>query len=576
MTGFSSSRNFILLALGVLIFCAANPEATAQQRSSVEDKELVNARSAYIDGLAAFENENYRQSIELLRAAYVKLPEHPGVNFALSDAYYATGDLANAEYYGKQAIKLDPKNLWYRLKLADIYREGGKNESAMQELKKARQYHPNNSELLYELAQAYSNDGQPLKANQVYNRLLYLKGEDIGLRLQRLGNFNSVNMQDSAVAELEKIRDLSPGNISTLQVLASEYIEMDKLDEAREVLKSAIRINDRNTQILLMLSDIYVKQAQWDSLEALLTKTVTDPAAATQHKISVTRNLYTKFKNDRDNENLRSITGRVLEKLMENEAESGGAQKLAAEFFVSTNQPEPALKALEKTNRLTPADDTAWKQRLQLLLSEGKVEQAVEVGRKAAEAIPQDPVVLYFLGSAHYSNGNHKEAMESLSEATELPARRPLKSSIWATLGDASAAAGDWSNAFLSYEQSLELDPDNPVVLNNYAYYLSTRDRNLDKAERMARKALSLEPNNPSYLDTMGWIHYKKGEYEKAEKHIRKSLDTGRASAEVMEHLGDVLDKLNRTEEAQMWWKKALEKDSTRTHLKKKITADSE
>ncbi|MGK7369907.1 MAG: hypothetical protein ACNS64_06800, partial [Candidatus Halalkalibacterium sp. M3_1C_030] len=72
--------------------------------------------------------------------------------------------------------------------------------------------------------------------------------------------------------------------------------------------------------------------------------------------------------------------------------------------------------------------------------------------------------------------------------------------------------------------------------------------------------------------DTVGWVYYQKGEYQKAEKFIRASLDTDEASAEVMEHMGDVLDKLNKPEEALEWWKKAYEKDTTRTHLKEKIS----
>jgi uncharacterized protein HemY len=83
-----------------------------------------------------------------------------------------------------------------------------------------------------------------------------------------------------------------------------------------------------------------------------------------------------------------------------------------------------------------------------------------------------------------------------------------------------------------------------------------------------------MRPGNPAFLDTLGWIYFKKGDYEKAREHIAASIDTGQASATVMEHMGDVYEKLGDMDEARNWWQQALDRDDTREHLREKLDAN--
>lgn len=560
----------LIIASAVMVYHPG--DAVGQQRQSIEEKEHIEAQSAYIEGLAAFENKDFRQALELLTAAYVKLPDHPGVNFALADAYLQINDLENAEYYGKQATKLDPQNRWYHLKLVEIYQLAGKSESVINELSSTLEYHPNDESLLYQLAQSYSDYGYPRKSNEIYNKILSLDGETISVRLEKLKNFNTLDMRDSAIVELKRIRRLDPDNLSTLQVLSNYYLEIGQLDEAREVLQSALDINRTDPKTLIMLSDIQMSEAKWDSVGKTLGNVVGDSTVSTDTKIKVAHYLYSKFEADKENHEIRNATSMVFQELIETDPQSTEILDLLADFFTETRQNNLALQTLAQITERIPTDDTAWQQRLQLLLEENKINEAITIGEEAAEQIPQDPIILYFLGSAYLSNQEPAKAIENLNEASMLPVRRPLKASILGSLANAYAAMDNWTPAFENYEASLKLEPDNAHILNNYAYYLSSQKQHLDKAEQMALQAVELDPQNPSFLDTLGWVYYQKGELEEAQQYIQAALDTGQASAEVMEHMGNVLDKLNRPDEAKAWWQKALEKDSTRTHLKNKLS----
>ena len=121
------------------------------------------------------------------------------------------------------------------------------------------------------------------------------------------------------------------------------------------------------------------------------------------------------------------------------------------------------------------------------------------------------------------------------------------------------------------YQKALSLDPENAVVLNNFSYSLATRGKDISKALEMVQKALTKEPKNGAFLDTMGWIYYKMGRYKQALKFVKASTETREPSAEVFEHLGDIYHKLGNVKKARLYWKKALGKDKTNRRLLQKL-----
>lgn len=551
-----------------------------EKKAEVTESDLIDGKSSYIKGLEEFENGNYEKALDLLNEAYVKLPKQAGVSFALADVYFQMEDLSNAAFYGKQAAQMDPENKWYHLKLADIYRQMGKNQATIDELKTALKYHPNDSDILYDLANVYSQHGEYLKSNNVYNQLLRLTGPDIGIHLQKLRNFNELGIRDSSIAELQKIQELDPDNLSTLQMLSNYYRQVNKKGQAKKMLEKALKKNSRDPQSLVMLAEIYVEESQWDSVSTLLGNVITDPIIEREAKMEIARYLYTQYQNNPGNDRLATATESVVELFIEHEPEYAGSHALASDFYLSQNNNRKALLSLEKTTELRPDNEEAWLQRLQLLLQEGRFDEVVSAGKKADEHIPQNPFVQYYIGSAYQQMGSNKQAIPYLEQATELPARKFVKSIFYGALGDSYSAMDNWDNAFSAYEESIKLDPNNATALNNYAYYLSLKGDQLDKAEEMAKKAINLAENDSnatdasraSYFDTLGWIYYKKEDYETARQYIQRSLDLGSTSAEVMEHMGDVMDKLNRPNKAREWWQKALKQDPSRTYLKERLS----
>jgi predicted negative regulator of RcsB-dependent stress response/MFS family permease len=147
-----------------------------------------------------------------------------------------------------------------------------------------------------------------------------------------------------------------------------------------------------------------------------------------------------------------------------------------------------------------------------------------------------------------------------------------LESDFYGQIGDLNYFLKNKQVAFDSYEKALKLNPQNLPVLNNYSYYLSLEKRDLDKAEQMSGITVKLEPLNPTYLDTYGWILFEQGSYIMAKIYIEKAIEySDEPSAEVYEHYGDVLFMNGEQEKAVVQWKKARELGGDSKTLKRKI-----
>ncbi len=555
------------LYISFLIAISALSTAYAQVQSPAELK----GTSSYIQAMEAFSNQDYEKSRELLLSAYQELGQEPGISYALADVYLVLDDLPNAALYGKQAVTKDPTNKWYRFKLAQIYRNAGENQATLSELEKLLEYHPNDFDALFMLADTYKDYGEFIQSNQVLDRALKITGPEQTIYFLKFQNFQAMGVRDSAIVQLEALRKLDPDDLNTLNLLSEFYSGSGDDANAKNVLKDALLRNSRDPQSLINLAGIYIDEQKWDSAGTLLGNFISDKIILPEQRYRVAQYLYVRQQEEPQNIQLRIETGRIFDLYTESARNYGPAFTLAGQFYAQTNEPAKALLKLEQANKLLPEDDIAWRQRLQLLLSENRLEEAIEIGKEADENVPDDAFVQFFTGTAYMLNNQNESAVEWLTKASRSPARRPFKSIVYGTLGDAHSNLDAHEDADRAYELALRFDPENHNAMNNYAYNLSLRSENLDRAKELALKAIELDAENAAYLDTVGWVYFKLGDYDRARRFIKASIDIGEASAEVYEHMGDVYEKLGNLDEAKKWWKQALDMDSTREYLNEKL-----
>jgi tetratricopeptide (TPR) repeat protein len=169
---------------------------------------------------------------------------------------------------------------------------------------------------------------------------------------------------------------------------------------------------------------------------------------------------------------------------------------------------------------------------------------------------PNDNRFALYLSYAYDEMGKTVKSIEILQIALQ---RDNMSFDLMTQLGIMYDKAGKKDSSNMIYDMALQLNPDDPLVNNNFAYSLSEQGKDLDKALAMIEVALKKEPEMPSYLDTYAWIHYQMGNYEKAMNFITKAIEKGGKSAEIYDHLGDINMKLGDRQKAEEAWKKAIE-----------------
>ncbi|MCC5904787.1 MAG: tetratricopeptide repeat protein [Balneolaceae bacterium] len=560
-----------LLKYLLLILFTSAPFTIIAQEQSVSETEKARAIEFFVEGINDFENQEYESALDKLTAAHLILSDDAGINYALSDVYLAIGDYSNAAYYGQVAAELEPENKWYHLNLADIYRVSGQNELSVESLKTVLEYHPRDVDVLYTLAELYMDFGELEQSNKILDQILEFRGSSFEVHFRKFQNYNALGKDDKALAELENMREISPGNLSTLHTISQYYLELGDLQAAEEVLTEARERNPGDPQTLILLAEIYIYNNEWEQLGEAFLEIVRDPLINPSQKIELVRFVYMQQQDHPGETTLEEQTEKLIRAVGEEEPDYGPAQLIAADLYMQQGEPEKALTKLERATEILPNDAEAWSQRMQVLFTLGRYAEVIELSETANEAAPDNAFIQFFTGTAYMFTDQNELAEEWLEQATMAPSRRNFRSVIYGTLGDVRYDLDNWEDAVQAYEMALSLDSNNHNALNNYAYFLSVREEQLDYALEMSERAVEMQPNNAAYLDTIGWIHFKKGNYEKAREYIQQSVDTGAASAEVFEHLGDVYEALGDMENARKWWEKTLEQDSDRTYLKDRL-----
>lgn len=562
------TRNFLQILFAFLFLLPAAMEA---QDTTTIDDEQAQALEYYIQGINDFENQDYELALDKLTAAHLKLSDHAGVNYALSDVYLETGDYTNAAYYGQIAAELEPENKWYHLHLARVYDESGRNEQAVNSLKKILEHHPNDIDVLYRLATNYTDIGELEKSNEMLDKILDLRGNTFEIHLAKFQNYNALNQTEKALDELQKMRELHPGNLSTLHTISQFYLELGREEEAKEVLVEARDRNPNDTNTLILLAEIFIKNNEWEELGDTFVMMMKNPMINPPQKMELVRFMMVKYQNEPEQEVLQEQVQKVIEALGEEEPDYAPAQLVSADYYLQQNEMEKALASLERATEINPGQAEAWAQRIQILFSMGRYREVIELSEQANENAPDNAFIQFFTGASYMFEGRHEQAETWLESATLAPSRREFRSAIYSTLGDVKQELDKWEETVNAYERALRLDSENYTAMNNYAYYLSVREENLEKALDLATKAVGSDPQNSSFLDTLGWVYFKMDDYEQAQNYIQQSVDSGDASAEVFEHMGDVQEALGNDEQAREWWQKALDKDPERTHLTEKL-----
>ncbi len=533
---------YILTAL--LLSCSTSEKSTDTDFAKMlrESRDRINYMQ-HIDSAEVHESavshvvqaSTYEQKFEHAKAVLefmdaLKYDTSAAIYYGIAKNYKKLYKMDNALDYAMKSVDIDPAFIPALELLADIYRTELKYLKAIKAYDRILALDPPDPDY-YTMLQAFLYEFiDKKKAVSLYEDI-YKKNYDeyIATRLQSL--YEDLGMDEKRMNILQKRYLENPSDLRAAVAIMDFYIKKDDYGKALT---------------FLFKIDSLVPDSESELYFGYFSEKLLDDTSSAAKKVipSFLNKMNMRF---RFNWRLNMFGGFL--------ADRTGDSTAAGKYFSQT------LKVADSIPDIPIQIGSYY-------LFEGKYSRSMKILNEYQKKFKEDYRFPFFKGICYTFIDSSKPALESLRKAMELEENNI---EIYSQIGIVFDRMGSKDSSDYYYKAALELDPDDPLVNNNYAYSLSERGIMLDKAQEMADIALTAEPDNPSYLDTYGWIQYKKGSYETALEYILKSIEKGGDSAEVYEHLAEVYQKLGKTKEARKAWLDALERDPGSEDIKNRL-----
>lgn len=543
-------------------------KAETTTESAVNNTEVTNI---FIDATNAKLKGDVPKAISLYESCLKKNPQHAPSMYELAQLYFENNDLATAARFAESAAELEPGNKWYKLLLVEIYGKAGKKKELLEICEKLEKQDPRNVDYLYELSNAYlmNNDGN--NAIKTYDKIEEILGvtEEISLQKQRV--YLIQNKTDKAGAEIEKlIKEFPDQETRYLSMLAEMYMQAGKTDEAAAYYQEILEKDPENPYIHITLSDYYRQKGDIKRSFEELKLGFSNPALDIDTKIRVLLTYFTV--SEMYNENKTDVID-LAKILVETHPDDPKAHSMYGDFLLDDKKYAEARDEFRKVITIDSSRYAVWESLLNAEIQLADYNALENESNRAIELFPLLPVPYLFKGAAMLEKKQYDEAVNAFNTGLKLVSgNNALVVQFYTYLGDAYNRKKEYRLSDENFEKALKLDPENSFVLNNYAYYLSLRNENLDKAESMSAKSIKLDPGNAANMDTYGWVLYKLGRYTEAAEWVQKAIDaTSSADPDVLEHLGDIYYKLGDKDKAILNWQNALKQGKGSDFLEQKV-----
>ncbi len=480
------------------------------------------------------------------------------------------------------ACDVDDENRWYREYRAKAALSLLLFEDALEDLMFVQKQRPGDLDWTLEWSLLLADAGGADEALQLCEHYELLAPGDPDILLQKLYFHELLDQYEEIYAALQtavaKHPDVPEFKMQWAQMLQAT----GQSEQAFQVLKSLASIDPSNGLVQLELAQLFT---QFDELEkaqnALRNAFASEEVYPEEkHEILVQYLQIIALATANQEISLDSDVHVALTELLDialnMHPNHDPILMVAADFEQSAGNEAEAQQYLIRAVKANPGNRLAWSNLIALDANLGQIEKMAQHAVDAMERFPLDIEFALMTGMAHLDLKDYPTTIDALERGLGLlDDDAALEARVAAMLGDALHAIGEDERAAEAYEQSLASDPDNPMVLNNHAYYLALSGKSLERALECSSRALKLNPSSANLMDTHAWVLFKLNRFPEAMDYITQALiHAEKLGPAFLEHDGDIRSAMGDNEGAVNSWKKALELGGDAKSLNPKITGN--
>lgn len=517
--------------------------------------------------------------------------------------YELAGNLLNtspdeAVEPARRAFRLDTANKWYHQFYGQTLLMSDRLDEALKVYRRLLEEDPKDPDNYRIVAALYEQKRSPFMALATLDSAELRFGRIPLLSAMKRRMLVATNQIGKAVDEARAMVEAAPYEIQHHIVLADLYGVDGKDSLALAEYGRALQIDSTNVQALMALADFHTGRQDYRSLLSVTRKLFLSDALPLETKVK----RFEQFTSDtRFYREYYFQLNDLASILAIRYPEDKRVVELYANHLIASGELEQALTLYKSRLGDRPPVEDFYRTVIDI---ETYLQHPDSVEKYVVQALELFPDKIDFhISKGHVMNSSKQygQAVKAYKESLRYADTDSLRGVIWGMIGDTwhqQAAAGvpEWDESraakegrsgpyrkamkecYKAYERSLAYRPDNAMVLNNYAYFLSLEERDLERALSMSSRVVALTDNNPTYLDTHAWVLFKLGHTDEAKKVLQKAVALdGQKSPELMVHYGDILHELGEQFMAEVYWKRALEKgyDAHQIELRLKQPAKS-
>ena len=492
-------------------------------------------------------------------------------------------DPSAAEEYARRAYETDTANRWYARQYARTKIINARYDEAVPLYEKLLREEPSEPDNYRMLALLYQQQNKPFSALVILDSAEMRFGRIPGLGQIKRGLLMGTRQYDKALAEAEAIVAETPYDITAHIALGDLYAAAGRDSLALASFRRASEIDSASLEVQMALGDFYNRRGDYRRYLATVDEVFRNDAMPVGDKlrqwerITSDRNFY--------GQNYLQISD-LIRTLVMKYPDNDDVMAAYAGHLLASGESETALELYKR--RIAQHPDVKSNYEMVIDIESYVFNRADSTSKYISAALRRfpDDFGLYMRdGSAHSLMKDYARAERSFRKALKYAATDSLRSVVHGFIGDlhqteANAAVnpeghehvpglfaliaanprarGLMKKCFAEYELALKSDPDNAAVLNNFSYFLSEQDKDIERAVEMGRRATEVSRNNPTYLDTYAWALHKAGRDAEAKRIMQQALSLDRTdSAELQIHYGDILASLGERFMAEIYWRRA-------------------
>ncbi|MCV2874089.1 tetratricopeptide repeat protein [Defluviimonas sp. WL0050] len=497
----------------------------------------------YLAGRLASRESDYRTAADFFIRALVSDPTNPALLENAVVAQIGRGTVEKALPSVEAMSKLGAKSQFADLVVLADFARKGEFEAAVAALESGRSSGP----LVDGLYRAWAlvGMGRMSEATVAFDEVANGQGTRIfglyhkALALASVGDFEGADHIFSG-EEGGPLRATKRGVIAHSQVLS----QLERNTDAIELIDATFGEGGEAT-----IADLRARLAAGETLPFTLVSGAAGGVAEVFYTVASALQV-------ESTDHITLAYARMAEYVAPDDAD---AILLCAEILEAQGQYELATEAFDRIPRENPAFLSAELGRADALIAGDRVDAAIEVLKQLAKDHADRPDIWSALGDTYRRQERYGEAADAYDKAIgALTGEERGQWIVYYTRAIANERQKNWDKAEADFRKALELNPDQPSVLNYLGYSYLERKENYDEALSMIERAVAARPDDGAIVDSLGWALYRLGRYDEAVGHMEKAVELMPVDPVVNDHLGDVYWAVDRKREAEFQWKRAL------------------